>query len=245
MTPGVRTLRVITLVTGCAAIALWMLVHRDVPLAPFHLFGLWLIACCVGEAFWTRAPGGEGTISMALALDIAALGMLGHSGGVEVVAASTLIGSAVSHRRPWHRVLFNVAQATLAAGAALVINDLVRSAPGGSALPVSWISVFVMGGVFFAVNTGLVTLAISLSTSAPLWRTWHERFGYTFELASSLAQMTLAGFVVTTYAQIGPVSLLFLLPLLAVLGMSSAREAHLRSPLTQDSSRPDRLRRAA
>jgi hypothetical protein len=239
-------IRLGALVVGCVLLALVPIVFRSTALAPSALLGLWLLACVIGEAFWTPAPGGEGTISMALALNIAALAILGDKGGVEVVAASTLIAGFYPHRRAWYKVLFNAAQSALAATVALLVAQLAVFDIRSFTVPTSpwWPGLLLMGATFFLINTVLVASAISLATSRPLWRTWREDFCYPFELASSLAQVTLAGFLVTAYSQLGAMTLLFVLPLIAVLGFSSAREAKVRAVNASVTRDPVRLRRA-
>jgi hypothetical protein len=220
-------LKVLGFVAGCVLAALWVLVHRGSALAPPGLLAVWLLACIVGEAFWVKAPG-NGTISMALALDIAALMVLGHQGGVEVIALSTLIAGIYPHRRAWYKVLFNVAQSTLAAGAALGMVDLLSSNQGFHVTPVTlwWPTLLLAGVAFFSVNTALVSCVISLSSGHSVWRAWRDNFGYPFELASSLAQVTVSGLLLVSYAQFGPWTLLFVLPIIVVLAQSATREAN-------------------
>jgi hypothetical protein len=239
-------MKLVSFTSACVVAALWVLSQRSAQLAPPGLLALWLVACIVGEAFWTNVPGGEGTISMALALDIAALTVLGNRGGVEVIALSTLLAGICPHRRQWYKILFNAAQSTLSAGAALVLARLYHEGSPPVLVPdfLWWPGLLLTGLAFFSVNTALVACAISLSSDRPLWRAWRDNFGYSFELASSLAQVTLAGFLLLAYGQVGPVTLLFVLPIIAVLGWSSAREARVRLRLIapQPVSHTDSLR---
>jgi len=239
--------KLVGFVTGCVLAATWLLCQPH-SLAPPGLLALWLLACTVGEVFWLDAPG-EGTISMALVLDIAALSVLDFRGGVQVIALSTLIAGIYPQRRAWYKVLFNAAQSTLAAGAALGFVDLMSTRPELHHLPMTlwWPNLLLVGGTFFAVNTGLVACTISLSTGLPLWRAWRDNFGYPFELASTLAQVTLACFLQSAYEQFGPATLLFLLPLVSVLWYSSTREARTRRALAGQSkvSQDEQFRRSA
>jgi hypothetical protein len=148
------------------------------------------------------------------------------------VTGTALLASIWPHRRPFHRVIFNAAQSTLAAGAAL--TTLAMFAPHEAKVPLldqytNWPGLFAGGATFFAVNSGLVAMAIALGTGRSFWSTWHENFGYAFELATSAAQVSLAGFLLIAYQQMGPMAVAAVLPVLVVLWWSSAREADIKA----------------
>jgi hypothetical protein len=98
----------------------------------------------------------------------------------------------------------------------------------------TWIPLFAAGIIYYLVNSGLVSSAIALSSGASFWRSWRDNYGYGFELWCTLAQISLAGFVLVAYQQMGPLAVFLLLPVLGVLWWSSAREAQARSTSTTD-----------
>ncbi|TPW11868.1 MAG: hypothetical protein FD129_1572 [bacterium] len=218
------------------------------------IFWAWFISCLAGEVLWIRTPTRNGTISMALAIDLAALIALHPSQSLVIVASSALLASIYPHRRPLKRAFFNAAQSTLAAGAALLVVHLLT--PAESAVSIfdqytNWPGLFAGGAAFFAVNSGLVALAIALDTGRALATTWRENFGYAFELATTAAQISLAGFLLIAYQQMGPMAVLAVLPVLGVLWWSSAREselkavrAHLGRPAESNAAHEDDLRKA-
>ncbi|MDZ4806076.1 MAG: hypothetical protein SGI90_14550 [Candidatus Eisenbacteria bacterium] len=218
------------------------------------IFWAWFVSCLAGEVLWIQTPTRNGTISMALAIDLAALIALHPSQSLVIVAASALLASIYPHRRPLKRALFNAAQSTLAAGAALLVVRLLTPVDSTVAILdqyTNWPGLFAGGIAFFAVNSGLVAMAIALDTSRSIWMTWRDNFGYAFELATTAAQISLAGFLLIAYQQMGPMAVLAVLPVLGVLWWSSARESALKAirvdidrPTAETEGHEDDLRRA-
>jgi putative nucleotidyltransferase with HDIG domain len=95
----------------------------------------------------------------------------------------------------------------------------------------------VAGLSYFAVNTGLLSLAVSVETHQRPWRVWRERFGWL--LAHYAVYGLIAGVIYEAYKPIGVWALIvFVLPLLL---MRTTQEAYLRH--TERSAR--KLREAA
>jgi hypothetical protein len=236
----------VILVSGCA---LLVLAAAGAPADQGGKLATWLLACIAGEAFWIRTPTRRGIISMALTIDLAAIFTLSPAGSLMVIGASTLVAGIFPHRRSWYKVLFNAGQATVAASAAVsVVSLLQRDQEAGSALSLgmTWIPLFAAGIIYYLVNSGLVSSAIALSSGASFWRSWRDNYGYGFELWCTLAQISLAGFVLVAYQQMGPLAVFLLLPVLGVLWWSSAREAQARSTSTTDETgEPEELRKAS
>jgi hypothetical protein len=195
-------------------------------------FLAWFVSCLAGEMLWIRTPTRNGTISMALALDLAVLIALPAAQSLPIVAASAFLASLYPHRRRLLRASYNAAQSTLAAGAALLAIRVFG--PADDSIPVldqmtNWPGLFAGGAAFFLVNSGLVAGAIALETRRDLWSTWRENFAYSFELATTAAQVSLAGFILIAYQQMGPMAVVAILPVLGVLWWSSAREADMKA----------------
>lgn len=195
-------------------------------------FAAWFISCLAGEMLWIRTPTKNGTISMALTLDLAVLIALPAAQALPIIAVSAFVASLYPHRRSLLKALYNAAQSTLAAGAALFA--IAFFGPGDNTIQVldqmtNWPGLFAGGMAFFLVNSGLVAAAIALDTRRGIWRTWRENFAYTFELATTVAQVSLAGFILIAYEQMGPMAVVAILPVLGVLWWSSAREADMKA----------------
>jgi hypothetical protein len=196
------------------------------------VFWAWFISCLAGEVLWIRTPTRNGTISMALSIDLAALIALPAASALLIIAASAFLASVYPHRRPIHRAVFNAAQSTLAAGAAVLTIRFFTPADASVAVLdqyTNWPGLFAGGVAFFIVNSGLVALAIGLDTGRSIWASWRDNFGYAFELATTAAQVSLAGFLLIAYEQMGPMAVLAVLPVLGVLWWSSARESDIKA----------------
>jgi hypothetical protein len=216
-------------VIGLAVVVLFL---AGVRLSPSTITWCWVLACLAGEAFWIRTPTHQGTISMALTIDLAAIVALGLRESLPIIAITTFAAGIFPHRRPVLRAVFNAAQSSLAAAAASWTLNAMNPDPENATMftvMTTWPALFSAGAVFYFVNTMLVAMAISIETESSFWTAWRQNYGYGFELACSVAQISLAGFVLMAYQQMGPASVLALLPVLAVLWWSSAREARTRS----------------
>jgi len=228
------------LVIAVVSSALALLVHAGLPDRVDAVFWAWFVSCLAGEVLWIRTPTRNGTISMALALDLAALIALHPSQALAIIASTAFLASLYPHRRPLKRALFNAGQSTLAAGAALLVVQWLTPADNAIAILdqyTNWPGLFAGGAAFFVVNSTLVAMAISLDTHQSIWTTWCDNFGYTFELATTAAQISLAGFLIIAYNQMGPMAVLAVLPVLGVLWWSSARESELKA-VRADKGRP-------
>jgi diguanylate cyclase (GGDEF)-like protein/PAS domain S-box-containing protein len=119
------------------------------------------------------------TLSISFVLDFAALLLVGPNKAMLVAAVGALSQSTirVRHRNPLHRVLFNIATLILAVQAAGAAYHWA----GGMLAPMeTWphdLSPVIIAVVaYFAINTGAIALAISLSTYQPAWRVWQQNF---------------------------------------------------------------------
>lgn len=220
------------LVTATVGSALALLVEAGLPDRVDPVFWAWFVSCLAGEILWIRTPTRNGTISMALSIDLAALIALPPEQSLIIIASSALLASIYPHRRPVHRAIFNAAQSTLAAGAAIMAVQLLAPIDNGPAILdqyTNWPGLFAGGLAFFVVNSGLVAMAIGLDTRRSIWASWRDNFGYAFELATTAAQVSLAGFLLIAYQQMGPMAVMAVLPVLGVLWWSSARESDLKA----------------
>jgi HD-GYP domain-containing protein (c-di-GMP phosphodiesterase class II) len=160
-----------------------------------------------------------GVMSVAYPLSSATIILFGPTAGA-IVAGLSCIPSAISREdRSWEKAIFNVSQLVLAAlvagwtywalGGWRLSEDLLSTDNFTHAvLPVLGLAI---GAV--AVNTGLVSMAISLSTGAPFKNVWQLNYAWT---TSTQIALTFVGLVIAQVtASDGMVGLfLFVVPLL-------------------------------
>jgi hypothetical protein len=154
--------------------ALVGLAPREYP-APL-LAATWMAAMVVVSLFKLRLPlrRGYSTMSMAYVIDFLVLVTAGADLAMAVAAVGVVVQCAVRVRRrqPWYRTAFSVATVALAVQAA----GLIWTAMGGTILSPGLLTTAVPLAAaavgYFAVNTGLVAVAIVLSndaSDAPAW----------------------------------------------------------------------------
>jgi hypothetical protein len=191
--------------------------------APFPWF--WLVVCFASEVLWVKLPLGRSCVTMASAAHFAALLVLPRGEAMLAAGLSGLAAELMVLRKPVHRAAFNSGQATLAVGAAsLVIAALGPALPGLGPLP-NLLALLAAGGAYFAVNTGAVSIAISLDRRIGVGSAWLTNFGTWEEVQSNGALFSLGAMVAGLFHVSGvPVVLLATLPLLVTW---QAYRAHL------------------
>jgi hypothetical protein len=239
----IRTTALVAVIVALATVAL----ARAWPDHPGRAFWFWLAACAAGEALWVRLPFGGATLSMASCFNFAALLVLPVGEAMLATALSTFVMELALMRKPVVRALFNAAQTLLAiaAGAAAFAalaggsRDLVALLSHLRLLPF-----IAAGGAYYAVNRGLVVLAIAWSAGIPLGEAWRRNFGSAYEGLSSGAVFSLGALLATHYAGIGMVgTLLVALPL--VLACDGLRRYTGRMSAAEAPRDDDDHRRAA
>ncbi|HEV8601891.1 MAG TPA: diguanylate cyclase [Gaiellaceae bacterium] len=187
----------------------------------------------LGQALAIEVDDG-GSISVSAVGSLAGAALFGPRAAL-VLAATTAIVEWSARRSEIHRVLFNVGALSLASLAAAgvfaagfdgTIGDFVTAAAGLAA-----------GLAYFAVNTGLLSVAIAMEGHERVWRAWQERFAW---LAPHwIVYGFVGGVMAIAYHAAGIYALaVFAVPLLL---MRKTQEAYLRH--TQRSAQ--KLRRAA
>ena len=183
----------------------------------------------------------------ALALDVEQVGTLSVSavGAITAVAlfgprpilpvALTIVAVSWGARRErLHHVVFNAGALTLASFAAWAAFRLTGVDPRHAWFPVIGI---LAGGLYFAVNTGLVALAVSSEGRETWSAAWRERFSWV--TGHYLVYGLIGAVIAMAYQSSGLIALvIFAIPLLL---MRKTQEAYLRH--TQQSVR--KLRSAA
>ncbi len=193
-------------------------------------FGLFATLLIVGEtktALWMRfGNGGEVTPGYAFAY---ALALLGSPAGAVAVMAFTSAYVDIRSRKPLRKVLFNVADISLAlstGGLVLHAFGIQGAITDRGSIPLTWgIGILAGGTMVFVMNGMLVCLVLALHTGNGFLATMRE--GFALSMTADGALLALAPlFVVAVEFS------LVLLPLLGVtsfLVFQSARHALQRA----------------
>ncbi len=164
-----------------------------------------------------------------------------HTGTISVSAVGALAGAAIigpraalplaitmaaiewsARRSVFHHLLFNVGALTLASLAAAEVFSVDVTGPASKALIIGLGAL--AGLAYFVVNTGLLSLAISLEGREAFWRTWRERFSWL--TLHYVVYGVISGVIFEAYKPIGIWALVvFALPLLL---MRKTQEGYLR-----------------
>ena len=199
------------------------------------IFALIALAVLVGfgQALAIEVDDG-GSISVSAVGSLAGAALFGPRAAL-VLAATTAIVEWSARRSEIHRVLFNIGALSLSSLAAAAVftagfegtaGEFVTAAAGLAA-----------GLAYFAVNTGLLSVAIAMEGHERVWRVWQERFAW---LAPHwIVYGFVGGVMAIAYHAAGLYALaVFAVPLLL---MRKTQEAYLRH--TQRSAQ--KLRAAA
>ena len=225
----------ITTVTaaGVTVLALSFGGLRDVGLP--HILA-WILVGLAAERLWLRTITGRAMDSMASAVDVTLIVLLGAGPTVWIVAVSYTLANVLFARREWYRTLFNSGQNVLTVAAA----GAVYAALGGFPIALSvglrpgawrpelhdlWLLVPYLAAisVYFLLNTLLVSGAVALSAGRKLLATWHEEYLYPSSVVSSVALFSLAPLVVVSFLSIGYLCLPFFAVSLILIKESQER----------------------
>ena len=185
----------------------WLLVQYAPRTYPQPLLALTLLlAALFLSVFKLRLPlaRSNSTMSMAYAVDFAALMLSGPDLAMVMAAAGTLMQCTVrvKKRQPAHRTAFSVASVVIAVHAA----GFAWRALGGSITDATVYTVVVplsaAAMTYFAVNTMLVAGAIALSSSVSALREWNREFFWSapaYFLSAAVAAMVALAIVNDAY----------------------------------------------
>ena len=187
-------------------------------------------------------------IGQALALEVE------DTGSISVSAVGALAGAALfgpraalalgitiatvewsARRAPLHMLLFNVGALSLASLAAVFV--FTAGSDHGIGELVAVVASLGAGAAYFAINTGLLSLALAIEGRENWWRAWQERFAWL--LPHYIVYGFVGGVIALAYHEAGLYALaVFSVPLLL---MRNAQGAYLKH--TQRSAQ--KLRQAA
>jgi putative nucleotidyltransferase with HDIG domain len=172
--PGITALDVhvvAVIVFGFTAIAaaIYTMVMTPPPLNTLVFAGLGLIAgaCAV------KIPGVNALVSASDTFFIASAMLFGPA---PAMVALALDSAALTWRRGYgiKRLLFNAAQPALSLGTATWVFQIVGGAPLDQSTHITqtFLPLTALTAVYFGLNSGLLAIAISLETNAPLAAVW-------------------------------------------------------------------------
>ncbi|MFQ5876238.1 MAG: diguanylate cyclase [Acidobacteriota bacterium] len=137
-----------------------------------------------------------GHVSIAFPFIFATLILLGTPAAA-VAAAVSAVAAALVRRRsrpPLYRTVFNAANLVLATVGAGATFRLAGGTPGAFEPAQLWTPALLATTIFFVLNTGFVSVAVSLADGAPILRNWINNFLWTCPayVAGTLIAATLA-----------------------------------------------------
>src|SRR6185436_20136978 len=145
------------------------------------LFTALVVFSCVTSLWKVTLPlalSSGSTLSVSYAADLMALILLGphHAMVVAVIGAWTQCAFRSKQPYPWYRTVFSMAAEAITVQLTGVAYGLLAGTQ--AIVPIAMLPKAVVGAIatYFAVNTGLVAVAIALSTRRRPANVWHENF---------------------------------------------------------------------
>jgi diguanylate cyclase (GGDEF)-like protein/putative nucleotidyltransferase with HDIG domain len=192
-----------------------------------------LVLVAIGQALSIEVER-TGSISVSAVGALAGAAILGPRAALAIAITMSVVEWS-AHRSVFHKLLFNVGALTFATLAAAEVFSLH---PGGAGSKPAYMAVgLVAGFVYFAVNTGMLAIAIAIEGNDSPLRVWRDRFRWL--IVHYIVYGFIAAVIYEAYQPIGVWALLvFALPLFL---MRETQEAYVR--YTEKSSK--KLRQAA
>jgi diguanylate cyclase (GGDEF)-like protein len=181
-------------------------------------FAFFAVFVIFGELYPLRIPRGdaESAITTSTTFAFALLLSFGAGPAVVVFVLASAIGDIVS-RTAWWKVLFNMAQYTLALTACGRVLSLAASPHVGGVEQFTvgdLVMLMVAGGVFFAVNVGVTAVAVAMVQRLPLLTFLRQDLA--FHASSTGVLIAISPIVVVVAGQSVVLLPLILLPMLVV-----------------------------
>jgi diguanylate cyclase (GGDEF)-like protein/putative nucleotidyltransferase with HDIG domain len=155
-------------IAGVAAGALGVLFGTST-----DIVGLLAVIALVGVGEALALELDDGSISVSAVGALAGAALFGPRGALAVAVAICVV-QWNAHRSPIHKVLFNVGTLTLSSLVAASIFTIGFDGGLGEIVTVG--AGLAAGAAYFAVNTGLLSVALAVEGRENVMRLWHERF---------------------------------------------------------------------
>lgn len=192
--------------------------------------GVWILVSLLAESLWIPTLTGKAMESMASAVDLSLLVLLGFMPSVWIVAVAFALANLFFSGRIWYKAVFNAGQNVLSLAAAGLVFEALGGVPlvragglpafHGMVLIVPWAFATI---VYFLVNTLFVSGAVALSSGRRLLNTWREEYLYPISLLGSAALFFLSPLVVVSYLALGFFGLIFFFVPLLLIKEAGAR----------------------
>ena len=232
LSPGLTALVVLVSLGGIAAGVLGFVLGSSE-----DLVGLLAVIALVagGQALALELDGG-GSISVSAVGALAGAALFGPKAALPLAVAITAVAWS-SQRTPVYHFLFNIGALSFASLAAAAVFSIHLRVDDSMDVLVMAAAGLIAGGVYFVVNTGLLSGAMALEGHDDWRRLWTERFSWL--LPHYVAFGAVGGAIALSYGAIGLYGLaVFVLPLLLMRKTMAAYLGH-----TEKSTR--KLREAA
>ena len=192
--------------------------------------GVWVLISLLAESLWIPTLTGKAMESMASAVDLSLLVLLGFQSATWIVAVAFSLANVFFSRREWYKTVFNAGQNVLSLAAAGLAFETLGGKPlvaagglaalHGAGLILAWSAATV---VYFLANTLFVSGAVALSSGRDLRSTWQEEYLYPISLLGSAALFFLSPLVVVAYLAVGFLGLIFFFVPLLLIKEAGAR----------------------
>jgi diguanylate cyclase (GGDEF)-like protein/putative nucleotidyltransferase with HDIG domain len=176
-TTGPRFLQLSTRLGALVGLVTFMGVAAGVVGAIFgsttDVIGIIAVIALVGLGEALSLELDDGSISVSAVGSLAGAALFGWRAAL-ALAITTAVVQWSARRPAIHQVLFNIGALSLSSLAAAAFFGL--GFDGGLGELVTVAVGLVAGAAYFAVNTGLISLALAFEGRERWWRVWHERF---------------------------------------------------------------------
>jgi diguanylate cyclase (GGDEF)-like protein/putative nucleotidyltransferase with HDIG domain len=178
----------------------------------------------VGQALALEADEGAAVLSVSAVGCLAASSLFGFRAALPLAITSVAVDWS-ARRQPLHNVLFNIGALTLASLTAASIFNLAHLFPAGTEHRLAIAALGLLAGAgYFAVNMGLVSLALALQGHERWWSVFREQFAWL--LPHYVVYGFIGGVMALAYEAVNLLALaVFAVPLLL---MRKTQEAYLK-----------------
>jgi diguanylate cyclase (GGDEF)-like protein/putative nucleotidyltransferase with HDIG domain len=183
-----------------------------------------LLLVGVGQALALEADEGAAVLSVSAVGCLAASSLFGWRAALPLAITSVAVDWS-ARRHPLHNVLFNIGALTLASLTAASVFKLATFFPDGTQHRLAVAALGLLAGAgYFAVNMGLVSLALALQGHERWWSVFKEQFAWL--LPHYVVYGFIGGVMALAYEAVNLLALaVFAVPLLL---MRKTQEAYLK-----------------
>jgi HD-GYP domain-containing protein (c-di-GMP phosphodiesterase class II) len=213
MVPRFKLLTAALVVSSAvAATALLQSTHLNIGTREFIGLLLFFVIYIVFESQPLELPGQTSRITISGLSTYALVALFPPLYAATVGAAAVLIVERFLERKSPLKILFNTTQIFLSILGAAFIYNIVKQSELNSHIPANIVAISSAVVAYFLINTGIVSLGLSLLKASSFWRTWTAN--YSWEVLYVIGTIPIAVLLILAYERLwigGPT--LFLAPL--------------------------------